>query len=165
MVCCTGEAGVDELVFRPSNHFGMIYTRDQYGHVESRKRTIDKQGVSQENEGITWRFLSIWTSGRGVIVRGEPLTKGEIKGLLAFGELLFEERSRGDGGVVSPVVTISRCVTFKVPIYLGINGSTTISQIIQTKQFIKSRQGEGLPVQKVDVHGGDLHSGRLISMS
>jgi hypothetical protein len=58
-------------------------------------------------------------------VRVGACDNGERRGDLALGErLLFSVMSRGDGGVVSPVVTISRCVTFKVPIYLGMKGST-----------------------------------------
>jgi hypothetical protein len=69
--------------------------------------------------------LSIWTSGRGVAARGS--VEGGMSGEFDFDGVLV----RGDGGVVAPfafavvgVVVTSRCVTFKVPIYRGINGRT-----------------------------------------
>ena len=68
--------------------------------------------------------MSIWTSGRGVIARFGGAAEGE-----SIGEELFEGVFvRGEGGVVAPFVNVSsRWVTFSVPIYRGMKGSTMIS--------------------------------------
>ena len=41
-----------------------------------------------------------------------------------LGDLVFGLKLDGLGGVDSPVDVKSRCVTFNVPIYLGMNGNT-----------------------------------------
>ena len=97
--------------------------------------------------------MSIWTSGRGVAVReGVVVPWGGRAGECICGDMV-----NGDGGAEeSPVCGIgvvkSLCVTFNVPIYRGINGSTAISPPPTNKRkqhYPQCRESAGRVLRRV----------------
>lgn len=88
-----GEEGVEDGLRWFNSHFGMIYCQPHRSYFKSRT----EGGVG------TCRFLSIWTSGRGVIAReGVTLVEGGRCGDSVWGDLEGVGLS-GEGGVKSPV--------------------------------------------------------------